>query len=327
MSTAGLNKEGLEMKAEWLKWIVPAAVLIEAVSSGYLFLMAFGRKKLWGVPTPEFLRSSNDDWKEYEEKCLAGKDWIGKQKTERMETVSKDGLKLSGRMLRAEKQTEKTIIAVHGYRKGSMDFFAASAKFYHDLGYNILFVDDRAHGSSEGKWIGFGWKDRLDICSWCEYLVEETNGKAEIALLGISMGAAAVMMASGERLPEQVKCIIEDCGFDSVWDQFMGVFPKKFLLPKNLTLFIASLINRIVQGYHFKEACAAKQLQKNKLPILFIHGDADDFVPVQVAYRLHEAAVHPSELLIVKGAGHALSYTKDTEAYENAVREFLERNL
>lgn len=95
------------MKAEWLKWIVPAAVLIEAVSSGYLFLMAFGRKKLWGVPTPEFLRSSNDDWKEYEEKCLAGKDWIGKQKTERMETVSKDGLKLSGRMLRAEKQTKK----------------------------------------------------------------------------------------------------------------------------------------------------------------------------------------------------------------------------
>lgn len=315
------------MSYNWLKRLVIGSATTEMILSGYLFLMALGRKKLWGVPTPNFMRKSNKDWENFEKKSNDGRKWIQLQKTTKLITYSYDGLRLSGMMLWAEEQTAKTIIAVHGYRKGSMDFFAASAKFYHALGYNILFVDNRAHGDSEGKWIGFGWKDRLDICSWCKYLVERTQGKAEIALLGISMGAAAVMMASGENLPGEVKCIIEDCGFNSVWDQFMEVFSKKVILPKRLTLAIASFINCRVQGFYFSEACAVKQLQRNRLPVLFIHGDADDFVPVQVVHKLYSATSAPAQLLIVKGAGHVLSYIKDTQAYENAVREFLGKYL
>lgn len=132
------------------------------------------------------------------------------------------------------------VIAVHGYRGNAIRDFAGSARFYHDMGYNLLMIHDRAHGDSEGKWIGFGWKDKEDIRRWCEYLVDRAQGNTQIALLGVSMGGAAVMMASGDDLPSQVKCIIEDCGYSSVWDQLWHAYPRNCRFPKRLTMYLAS---------------------------------------------------------------------------------------
>lgn len=324
---SGETGRGCRMRFHWLKWLFGAGVAMEVFSSIYFFYMAFSRKRLPGVPKPDFLSHGNDDWREYQERSREGEEWLRSQQTEELSILSCDGLRLFGTLLRAPKETGKTILAVHGYRGSAMRFFAISARFYHEMGYNILFVDDRAHGRSEGDFIGFGWKDRLDIGSWCEYLVKFLGEDVRIALLGISMGGAAVMMAAGEELPEQVRCIMEDCGFLTVWNQFVDVFPKKVLLPKNLTVGLASLYSRCVQGYGFREASAFRQLSKNKRPVLFIHGDADDFVPVQSVYDAYRATAGPARMLVVEQAGHALSYLKDTEGYERAVREFLDSYL
>ena len=302
-------------------------VAAEIVISFYLYFMVFGRKRLPGIPKPEFLKEPNKELKEFRERNQEGEKWVCTKKTEKMKITAHDGVHLAGTMIWNEVETEKVIIAVHGYRGAPMDFFGASIQFYYNLGYHILLVSNRGHGESGGSYIGFGWKDRLDICCWCDYLVKKFRGKVQIVLLGVSMGGAAVMMASGEKPPKQVRCIIEDCGFVSVWDQLMACFPKKILIPRYLTLHIASIMSRIIQGYGFKEADAVKQLQKNTRPILFIHGDADKFVPVCSAHEAYHTAHGKKQLLTVKGADHILSYLKKTAIYEKTVQEFLENYL
>lgn len=307
--------------------LVSFFAIIEVLTACYLFFLVFGRKRLPGIPKPKFLIKPSEELELLQEKNKKGETWIRTKRMEDITISSYDGLKLSASMLWNEDKTEKVIIAVHGYRGTPSKFFAASAKFYYDLGYNILFLHDRAHGNSEGNFIGFGWIDRLDVCNWCNYLVELFQGKIQIVLLGVSMGGATVMMASGENLPGQVKCIIEDCGFTNVWNQLKAGFPKKIPIPRNLTLHLSGLISLFVQGYSFKEADALKQLQKNKRPILLIHGNSDDFVPICSAYDAYDATKGDKQLLIVDGAGHTLSYLKNTKLYEKTVEDFLEKYL
>lgn len=293
--------------------------------SVYLFFMVFGRKKMPGIPRPRILTQKDAVWECFQKKSMEGEKWLAMQETEFMEIRADDGIRLRADMVWAAEKTGRTIIAVHGYRGTPALFFSGSVKFYHDLGYNVLLVHNRAHGKSEGKYIGFGWTDRLDLCRWCNYLVKYMHENTEIALLGVSMGGAAVMMASGEKLPEQVKCMIADCGYHSLWDQLAYNFPKMF--PKTVIMHAVSLLCRVIQGFTFREASALKQLRKNVLPILFIHGDADEFVPVSNAYDAYEAASGDAELLIINGAGHAMCYYTDTDRYEKAVSEFLASNM
>lgn len=302
-------------------------IAAEMVISSYLYFMVFGRKRLPGIPKPEFLKEPNKELKEFRERNQEGEKWVCTKKTEKIKITAHDGVHLAGTMIWNEVETEKVIIAVHGYRGAPMDFFGASIQFYYNLGYHILLVNNRGHGESGGSYIGFGWKDRLDICCWCDYLVKKFRGKVQIVLLGVSMGGAAVMMASGEKLPEQVCCIIEDCGFVSVWNQLKSCFPKRIPIPKHLTLHLASAFCWFIQGYRFKEADAVKQLRKNRRPILFIHGEADDFVPVCSVYEARAATMGKAQLLTVKGAGHVLSYLVETETYEETIKEFLEKYM
>ncbi len=156
-------------------------------------------------------------------------EWLDQQKTEKVSILSFDGLKLKGIFLPAEQKTDKIILAVHGFRVNAMKDFAGLVYFYHQQGYHVLLVDDRAHGASEGKYIGFGCLDREDCYRWIHYLDQRFQGKCSIFLHGISMGAATVLMTSSMNLPRSVKGIIADCPYTSIWEEFCYLTDSIFL--------------------------------------------------------------------------------------------------
>lgn len=237
--------------------------------------------------------------------------------------TSYDNLKLHGYELnQAKENSHSYVIIVHGYMSQAKQMATFGKNFY-DMGFHILLPDLRAHGQSEGDYIGMGWHDRLDILDWIDFILSKDKD-AEIVLFGVSMGAATVLMTSGESLPEQVKLIIEDCGYTSVWEQFKLQLKEEFNLPAFPILNVASMITKLRAGYQFKEASAIKQVAKCKIPILFIHGDADTFVPFSMLDPLYEAATCPKEKLVIKDAEHADSASKDPELYWNTVSKFME---
>lgn len=152
----------------------------------------------------------------------------------------------------------------------------------------------------------------------------ENNGKSqEIVLYGVSMGAATVMMTSGEKLPDNVKAIIEDCGYSSVHDELAYQLDDMFSLPAFPLMQVTSLVTKVRAGYFFGEANAVEQLKKNQRPMLFIHGDEDTFVPFEMLDKVYRATKGPKEKYVVKGAEHAEAYKTDPEKYQQVVQQFL----
>lgn len=244
--------------------------------------------------------------------------WLEKQNFEDLEILSHDGLKLKAKFLKSNQDTNKVLIAVHGYRSYNLREYAYYIKFYHDLGFNILLPDNRAHGESEGTYIGFGWLDRLDCIQWIYTIKNKFNQDLQIVLHGISMGGATVLMASGEDLPQDVKCIISDCGFTSLLEQFEYQL-KDSKIPSSLLLPTVTLLSKKRIGYSFKE------VKKSKTPTLFIHGDQDTFVPTYMVYDLYNACSAEKDLLIVEGAKHAQSYIVDKDLCEKTIIEFMNK--
>lgn len=231
-----------------------------------------------------------------------------------------DNLKLHGYIIKTE-NSDKWAITVHGYTNKAESMSAMAYK-YHSLGYNILMPDLRGHGKSEGSYVGMGWHDRLDILKWIDLIIKE-NKDAKILLHGISMGAGTVMMVSGEELPENVKVIIEDCGYTSAKEQLAYNLKTMFKLPSFPILNFCSLITKIKDNYFISEASAIKQLQKAKVPILFIHGDKDKFVPFYMLDKLYNACSSKKDKLIIKDVGHAKSESLKSDLYWNKVEDFI----
>lgn len=254
-----------------------------------------------------------------------GKDWVSRQSFENIEIVSADGLKLRGYLLQSNRAAGRTAILAHGYSGKAKDMGAYAKIYYENLGFNLLIPDARGHGDSAGDYIGFGWPERKDYLQWIEYMIKKTGPSAQIVLHGVSMGGATVLMTSGEDLPPQVKAIVADCAYTSVKAQLSYQLRRMYRLPSFPFVQSASLITRLKAGYGFGEASALKQVRKAKAPILFIHGDADNFVPFAMMNELYEACQSPKERLIVPQAGHGLSYDTDKAGYIDVVTAFVSR--
>lgn len=220
--------------------------------------------------------------------------------------------------------SDKWAILVHGYRKtGKEDMSFYALKFY-SQGFNVLVPDLYAHGKSDGNDIGMGWNDRLDICLWIDELAKQHN-HSEIILFGGSMGASTIMMASGEKLPTQVKGIIADCGYSSVYDEFSYLVKSLMKLPNFPLVTTLNQLAKMKLGTSLKEMSAVSQLQKNTLPTLFIHGNADKFVPHSMIYKNMEATKGVKESLIVENAPHLSSAIYEEEHYFETVFSFIDR--
>ncbi|MDF2523628.1 MAG: alpha/beta hydrolase [Clostridiales bacterium] len=252
-------------------------------------------------------------------------DWKASVTSKNVSVIADDGVTLRGVRYLSDKKSNKWVILVHGYHS-TPDSVLSVGQNFHQQGYNVLSISMRAHANSEGSYIGMGWLDRLDLLKWIDSLTSE-NPDARIVLHGTSMGGAAVMMVSGEKLPYNVKAIVEDSGYESAWGIFSSELKLRFNLPQFPILYMVDTIANYRAGYSFKEASALNQIKRSKIPILFIHGDKDDFVPVNMVYELYEAATGEKDILIVKGASHTEAKYAEPDAYYKKVFSFVDKYM
>lgn len=256
-----------------------------------------------------------------EEKQLANQ-WTNTIKNEKVEITVNDGITLKGTEYIKDEQINDWVIVLHGYRSNPESVISIGRHFS-EKGYNVLIPYMRATGESEGEYIGMGWLDKDDLKCWIDLIIKQNNN-SNIILHGSSMGAATVLMASGDELPSNVKAIIEDSGYTSVWDIFASEAKARFNLPAFPVLNMFEIVANFRAKYDIKEASSLEQVKKATVPILFIHGDNDDFVPEYMCEKLYEAANCKKDKLIIHSAGHTESRYKEPETYYNKIFDFLD---
>ena len=251
--------------------------------------------------------------------------WLKTVKTDEATVKSDDGLKLWGKIYLQDNKSDKWAIIAHGYTSSHEDMQPIALNFYNQ-GYNVLTPDMRAHGNSEGQYIGMGWLDRKDMLKWIDYVIS-LDKNAQIALYGESMGGATVMMTSGEDLPSNVKAIVEDCGYTSVLEMFKKELNERFGLKPFPILNAAEMVTQLRAKYNFTEASALEQVKKSKTPMLFTHGGNDTYVPTKMVYELYEVANVEKDMLIIDGAAHGAAPDVDPETYYEKVFSFLDKYI
>lgn len=240
--------------------------------------------------------------------------------------TSYDGLRLFGKCYIASSDAP-WLIMLHGYRSGAERDFCGGLKFGIDSGFNVLLVDQRAHGKSEGKCLTFGIKERYDCLTWINYVISRAGGSCKIALYGMSMGAATVLMAAGSGLPKNVACIVADCGYTAPKAIIKKVI-REMHYPVFPTYALVRLGGMLFGGFDIEEYSAVQAMEKCDIPVLFIHGDDDRFVPCDMGRENHRhCRAEGKKLLIVPNAGHGMSYMSDKRAYLGTVSEFLKSAL
>lgn len=306
-------------------YLIISAGVIVLILAG-LFLLANHFYKIGvarGPQAMEVLAEKDEVFSSTEFGSEEDRAWWQSQPFKKLSVITRDKVTLAGHFLPSRSGSAKTAILFHGYRCKAASMAGFARLFHDELDCNVLVPDARGHGESQGAHIGMGWVERCDAARWAREMEKQVGRDAKIVLYGISMGGAAVMMAAGEDLPASVKCVIEDCGYDTVFNEFKHQLRRLYHLPAFPLLFIASFICKIRAGYSFGKASSTQQLAKARLPILFIHGADDDFVPVWMAQACCQACAAPKKLWIVTGAGHGLSYKTDPAGYKEKVEAWL----
>ena len=246
-----------------------------------------------------------------------------------METVytkSHDGLTLVGHWYPAE-NPKRTVIMFHGWRSAWYHDFGFSADFMHDSGCNLLYIEQRSHGGSEGEFISYGILERYDAQAWVDFAVGRNTDDLPIYLCGISMGATTVLMAADLPLKNVVKGIIADCGFTSGEEIIKVIIDQNVhLLPKSLVYKYTDRACKRHTGFSYGDYSTVDALKNCHIPVLFIHGENDGFVPVSMTYENYDACAGEKDILVVPGALHGTSYAVDMEAYQNKVLTFFDKH-
>ncbi len=306
--------------------VLGTAALGTAVFTGAaitLFNRVIPRQKELRVDMSEMADMAT--WEEYKKTITPRAEWVRSQSLEHITVSSRDGLTLHGDILHADGESKGTVIACHGYTSSSIAN-ASIAVFFHKLGYDVLLCDSRAHGNSEGNYVGFGILDRFDCLEWIKLIDKRCEGKKDILLYGVSMGASTVVMAAGlPELPESVKAVFSDCAFTSPYDVFSHILKRDYHLPEFPVMNINDAICRKKAGYGFRDYSTFDAVKVTNVPMLFIHGAEDNFVPVWMTKKNYEECSSPKDILIVDNAGHGASYYENTELYEAKVKEFLDK--
>ncbi len=237
-----------------------------------------------------------------------------------------DGYRLIAAEFAAKEESHRWVVLLHGYTGWKEEMYPF-AYWYATEGYHVLVPDLRCQGESEGDFIGMGWTDHFDCMLWIEYILS-CDEEAQIVLHGQSMGAATALMMTGEQsLPGNVGAVISDCAYTDAYSMFGEKAGEWFHLPAFPIVDTARILLKLRGGYDLKDASALDAVKKSTTPTLFIHGDSDAMISVEMSKRLYEAAACDKELLIVEGAGHAQSQDIDPAAYYDTIRTFLQSHL
>lgn len=316
------------MRKKWLIVVTTLLIvmlILNTIIGFYFYRLAIERGPKDFLQGNADLEVSADTLEEF----LEG-DWIkwteNKNFTE-MDLTAFDGTPLKGYYLATEEPSKKTVVFAHGYLGHAFNMGLFGQYYYEQLGYNVFTPDLRGHGKSGGEYIGFGWHDRLDLVDWVKLIVEKSGIDSEIVLHGLSMGAAAVLMASGEELPEQVKAIVADSPYTSAYDLFAYQMKRMYHLPAVPVLPTTSVVTKLKADYSLTEASALHQVANAKVPILFIHGEGDTFVPTEMTNALYDLVDGDKEKIIFPEANHGESIVLHREAYLETVTDFLEKYI
>ena len=242
---------------------------------------------------------------------------------EEVSIMSHDGLRLKG-MYYHTRDGAPLDIGFHGYRSTAVRDFCGGAVMGMEAGHNVLLVKQRGCCDSEGHTISFGVKEQRDCLSWINYSIERFGRDTQIALYGVSMGAATVLCASGLELPDNVKGVIADSPFSSPIDIIQTV-AADMGIPKAVVRPLATVAARIFGGFNLHGASAVEAVKNAKVPILIIHGEDDRFVPCDMGRAIYRACPEGAELVTFPDAGHAISYLADEARYRSTINGFWQR--
>ncbi|MBR0162733.1 MAG: alpha/beta hydrolase [Oscillospiraceae bacterium] len=244
---------------------------------------------------------------------------------ERVYMQSYDGLRLTARYYES-KPGAPLCICCHGWRSTPARDFCGATPMLLKHGYNLLLIEQRAMGGSEGHTMTYGVKERFDARDWAKWAVERFGKDLKIVLIGVSMGAATVLMSADLDLPENVKGIVADCPFDAP-HRIQTKVGMETGFPLFTSLLMATLAARLFGGFSVFGSSAMKAVKKATVPIMIFHGDDDQFVPEWMSANIAKKNPEKIERYLFHGAGHALSYMVDPERYEKLLTGFLSRVL
>ena len=300
-------------------WIVAAVLLFVLAASAVCFFLVFysaPRKD----PGDRIDIPDGEIYEVYREQMEA---WVRQTRQMHQEEVSIrsfDGLTLRGKYYEYAPGAPIELM-IHGYRGSSERDMSGGVQRAFRLGRSALIIDQRASGKSEGNVITFGVREHRDCLAWVDFMVKKFGPDVKIILTGISMGASTVLMASGQELPENVIGILADCGYTSAREIIHKIL-RQIRLPIRLVYPFVKLGARLFAGFDLEQADARKAVQNCTRPVIFYHGDGDDFVPWEMSRDNHAACPSRKKLVIIPGAGHGLSFPADQERYVAELREF-----
>ena len=289
----------------------------------YVFVKACVRRKELPWMVEDEIKKTG--YGKYYNCIIASDGWLKEHNAQDVYINSTDGLKLHGYWIPTD-NPRGTILLAHGYRSTFLVDFGLAFAFYHALGMNILVPHQRSHGESEGKYITFGVKESEDMKSWIDFH-NHTFGDYQMILSGLSMGASTMLYLADQQLPQNVKCIIADCGFTSPKSILDKVFRSIVHIPSGPFLWATDVFARQLADFSLTQKDTRKVLPESKLPVLMIHGLEDDFVPCHMTQQGFEACRGDKELLLVAHAGHGTSFLSNKEKYTKAIIAFLEKHL
>ncbi len=303
-------------------YILLAVLVVVLGTSLVCFLKIFysPRKKWPEYPVPE-----GEIYEPHHEQMI---EWIKLARSlshTEISIRSFDGLKLCGMYYEFEKGAPIDVL-FHGYHGSAEQDLSGGVYRCQRLGHNVLIVDHRGAGKSEGRVVTFGIKESRDAAAWVQYVVENIDPDSKILLGGISMGAATVMMASAMELPPNVVGTVADCGYTSAKDIIKKVI-RDMHLPDNLLYPFVRLGAILFGRFDPDENSPISSMQSCRVPVIFFHGDTDAFVPMKMSEENHAACVSPKHLVITPGAGHGLCFPVDVDTYVREIEEFFEPYL
>ena len=265
--------------------------------------------------------SGNEDTSEFEEEYTAAAQVLNNSDLETVKITARDGITLEGHFYQCD-TAKRVIIAFHGWRSSWYGDFGLIAEFWNSNNCSVLYVEQRGQNNSGGDYMGFGLIERYDCVDWANWVVDKCGEELPIYLAGISMGATTVLMAADLDLPNSVHGIMADCGFTSPKEIWKHVAQKNLHIPYNFRGIIADSICKQKINMRTGDCSTLESLAKTNIPVLFVHGTDDKFVPIDMTYQNYKACTSPKRLLVVPGANHAMSYCVERAEYQKTVLGF-----
>lgn len=306
----------IEMKNEKSKAPKIIIIVFSCILAWSVLVQAVAANIIYG-----FTFETDTSFSPAEDESADSERWIV-QSSNHINIKSFDGLNLHA-LFCENSGSNSYVIICHGYT-GRASHMSLYAQNFYNMGYNVLAIDHRAHGKSEGKISTFGAIESKDLLLWIDYVCK-SNSNARIVLFGLSMGAGTVMLTTGSgKLPGNVFCAVEDSGFIGAEDIVYYNIRKYAPVPSFCIMPALDITTRIRGGFSISKTSCVEAVKNSTVPTLFIHGSKDAVVPPSSLDTLYNAAKCKKERLLVPDAGHIRSASQNPQLYWNTVKSFIE---